>query len=200
VQNTVRTIGWLLMTLLSCLIVVVASQYFLLQPDNFFPKQREVYLANQGMLVLHIGGAVVALFIGPWQFWSWIRTHHLSWHRWMGRVYFLGVLAGSIGGLRLSLLAYGGLPSRLGFGMLAVLWFSTAVAGYLAIRRGAIEVHREWMIRNFSLTFAAVTLRMYIPLLSELAGFSFQETYISVSWISWVPNLLIAELYLRRTK
>jgi len=200
VQNALRICGWLLMMLLSCLVVVIASRYFLLRTEDFFPEQQEVYQANLRMLVLHIGGSVVALFVGPWQFWSWIRTHHLSWHRWMGRAYYLGVLAGGSGGLGMAFYAYGGLPSRLGFGLLAVLWLLTGAAGYRAIRRGAIEDHREWMIRNFSLTFAAVTLRMYIPLLNNLAGFSFEETYISVAWISWVPNLLVAEIYLRANK
>jgi uncharacterized membrane protein len=198
-QNVLRVFGWTLMTLSGCLVVVMASRYFTLQPEVFFSEQREVYQANLVMLVLHIGGAVLALLVGPWQFWSWLRFRHLNWHRWMGRAYYSGVLAGSSGGLWMACVAYGGLPSRLGFGLLAVLWLSTGVAGYRAIRRGAVEVHREWMIRNFSLTFAAVTLRIYQPILS-IAEFSFEEAYISVAWISWVPNLILSELYLQRCR
>jgi len=55
------------------------------------------------------------------------------------------------------------------------------------------------MIRNFALSLAAVTLRVYMPLM--LAGFHwpFRFTYITVSWLCWIPNLLIAEWLIRRS-
>ena len=53
------------------------------------------------------------------------------------------------------------------------------------------------MIRSFSLTFAAVTLRLYLPI-GIVSGLTFEQIYVATAWISWVPNLLVAELYLRR--
>ena len=52
------------------------------------------------------------------------------------------------------------------------------------------------MIRSFALTFAAVTLRLYLPLI-PLLGLSFIDGYRAVSFLCWIPNLIIAELYLR---
>lgn len=49
------------------------------------------------------------------------------------------------------------------------------------------------MIRNYSLTFAAVTLRLWLPALS-VAGYSFNDSYMAVAWLSWVPNLIVAEI------
>ena len=52
------------------------------------------------------------------------------------------------------------------------------------------------MIRSFALTFAAVTLRLYLPLV-PLLGISFVDGYRAISFLAWVPNLIVAELYLR---
>jgi hypothetical protein len=48
-------------------------------------------------------------------------------------------------------------------------------------------------VRNFSLTLAAVTLRIYMPS-SMIAGVPFEVAYPLVAWLCWAPNLLIAEL------
>ena len=49
-----------------------------------------------------------------------------------------------------------------------------------------------------ALAFAAVTLRLYLPL-AAVAGFSFAEAYPLVAWLCWLPNLVIAERALRRS-
>jgi hypothetical protein len=43
-----------------------------------------------------------------------------------------------------------------------------------------------------------VTLRLYLPL-GQLAGAPFETFYPLTAWISWIPNLILAELYLRRS-
>ena len=48
------------------------------------------------------------------------------------------------------------------------------------------------MIRSYALTFAAVTLRLQIPL-SQIAGLSMETAYPVIAWLSWIPNLLLAE-------
>jgi len=63
---------------------------------------------------------------------------------------------------------------------------------YLAVRRGAIDEHRKWMVRNFSLTFAAVTLRFYLPA-AMVAGIELSVAYPVIAWLCWMPNLLFAE-------
>jgi hypothetical protein len=50
------------------------------------------------------------------------------------------------------------------------------------------------MLRSYALVFAA-TLRIELPLLIMAFG----EFTQVVAWLSWVPNLLWAEWYVRRT-
>ena len=68
------------------------------------------------------------------------------------------------------------------------------------VRRGNIAAHRQWMIRNFALTLAAVTLRIYMPLMLGVLHWPFPRTYIAVSWLCWVPNLMIAEWMVRQRR
>jgi hypothetical protein len=68
---------------------------------------------------------------------------------------------------------------------------------------GRYAEHRRWMIRSFSLIMAGVMLRVWVPVYLGLAGvglvnFSFETAYAAISWLSWVPNLLIALWMTRR--
>jgi hypothetical protein len=92
--------------------------------------------------------------------------------------------------------AIGGLPSTLGFGALACAWLYTGWRAIDAARRRDFHAHRIWMIRNFSLSLAAVTLRLQIPALFAM-GLPFESFYPVVAWICWIPNLLGAQLWLR---
>ena len=62
--------------------------------------------------------------------------------------------------------------------------------------RFGIAAHRRWMTRSYALTFATVTLRLWLPRLAAI--FPFETAYQTVSWLAWVPNLLIVEWAIRR--
>jgi len=179
--------------LLSCIaIAVYSTQYFL------FPVRDAHFSRYILPLRLHIAGGMGALLAGPWQFSEKLRTRALNFHRWLGRFYLLEVALGSIGGFAMATVSEEGWPTHLGFGALAVLWFFTGLQAYLKVRRGDIAAHRQWMIRNFALSLAAVTLRNWMPLMLFALHWPFRTTYIAVSWLCWVPNLLIAEWLVRR--
>ncbi len=183
---------WGLMLILSAGVAVYASSYFFYTPgDPHFSRYIQ-------LLRLHIAGGIGALLLGPWQFSQRLRTRALNRHRWMGRFYLLSVVVGSIGGFGMALVSEEGLPTHLGFGILAVLWFATGLQAYRMVRSGNIAAHRQWMIRNFALTLAAVTLRQYMPLMLFVLHWPFPRAYITVSWLCWVPNVLIAEWMVRR--
>jgi len=54
------------------------------------------------------------------------------------------------------------------------------------------------MIRNYALAFAAVTLRVYLPFSQALLHADFLTSYRIISWLCWVPNLVIAEIIIHR--
>ena len=157
------------------------------------PDMKANFLTHSIGIYLHIFASVAALVLGPFQFSARLRQRYTDVHRWLGRVYLtVGVLVGGLSGLYMAQFAYGGLIAKLGFAALAVLWLYTGLRAYLAIRQGAVSEHRKWMVRNFSLTFAAVMLRLYLPA-SMVAGIEFSLAYSIIAWLCWVPNFAFAE-------
>ncbi len=178
---------WGVMWLFSLAIAGYGTTYFLALPNN---QHFARYIVP---LRLHIAGGMGALLAGPWQFSQRLRARALNLHRWMGRFYLLEVALGSTAGMAMAVVSMEGMPTHLGFGILAVLWFVTGLQAYLAVRRGDIDAHRRWMIRNFALTLAAVTLRVYMPLMLAAMHWPFRPSYIAVSWMCWIPNVMVAE-------
>jgi uncharacterized membrane protein len=157
------------------------------------PDMKAGFVAHPLGVYLHAFAAAVALLLGPFQFSARLRRARTRLHRWMGRMYLgVGVLVGGLSGLYISQFAFGGLAARLGFATLAVCWLYTGLRAFLAIRRRAVDEHRKWMVRNFSLAFAAVMLRLYIPA-SVVAGVEFAVAYPVIAWLCWVPNVAFAE-------
>ncbi len=191
---------WSLMLLLAALMFVRAGQYLTLDPEVFFPQQRSVFLDHTTGILVHIIGSMLATIIGPFQFLPGsITARYLKLHRWMGRTYLIGVLFGGLGGLYMAPLAHGGFPARLGFALLAIAWLYSGFMAYRHIRARRIQLHRQWMIRNYALTFAAVTLRLWLVSLQG-AGVGFTDAYVTVAWLCWVPNLIFAEWMVNRIR
>ncbi len=157
------------------------------------PDMRATYEAQRIGIYAHVFAALFTLTLGPFQFSARLRAARPALHRWMGRLYLgIGVLVGGLAGLYMASFAYGGPVARLGFGLLALAWLYTGLRAYLAIRARQVMEHCRWMVRNFALTFAAVTLRLWLPA-SFVAGLPFDLAYPAIAWLCWVPNLLVAE-------
>lgn len=52
------------------------------------------------------------------------------------------------------------------------------------------------MIRSFALTGAAITLRVYLPLVFVF-HWPYSIAYPAIAWLCWIPNALAAEVYVR---
>jgi len=184
--------------LLVVLAVGVAGYAVVVSSLNKFPPPVGANAAGLATLVLHATSAAVALLIGPFQFLPRIRARHRRLHRWMGRIYCLACLVGGVAGAALAWGTTSGPVARYGFGGLAILWLACTSLAWASAVSADFAKHRMWMIRSFALTLAAVTLRIYLPL-SMVAGIPFETAYPIIAWIAWVPNLAVAEWWLRRT-
>jgi uncharacterized membrane protein len=203
-------IGWTFVLLSALAIVAYAAvPYFTasLQTLAEGPGLAADYVGKppfiQAALYVHIAGGATALALGALQFWRGLRARAPRLHRWIGRVYLVGVAVGSIGGLVIAPTSSAGFVGFFGFSALAVLWLVTGWRAYRAIRRGDVAAHRAWMIRNYALTYSAVTLRIWLPLLVfaplVFGGTpDFANAYAAVPFMAWLPNLLVAEWLIRR--
>jgi uncharacterized membrane protein len=142
----------------------------------------------------HIIPGGIAMLVGWTQFSTRIRNRYVKIHRRMGLVYVIAAIVAGVAGFSIAWAATGGPVAKTGFGLLGILWTTTTIGAYLFIRKGRTDQHERWMIFSYSLCFAAVTLRLYMPFLIAWTG-DFIPAYRIVAWLCWIPNLLFAWYY-----
>lgn len=160
------------------------------------------YWVMRGWLLMHMSGGMLALLTGPWQFWTGFRMRYAHIHRWTGRLFLAGVGIGCIGAFRMAIVTTFGWAFGFALIGLATAWLSTASMAFYAILKGQVQIHKEWMVRAYVVTFAFVTFRLlndYGPT-SRLQPDN--DRAITIGWASWVLPLLFTEviLQLRRMK
>lgn len=187
-------IAWSLMTLLAVLVAGYAATALGLPPLRT-PFVQNLFSISPSAIALHLTGGIAAIVLGALQLNSRLRRKYLPAHRWLGRVYVVSVTIGGIAGLALATKSTGGLVTHFGFGMMAVCWVGSTVTAYRYIRAKNVAAHRDWMLRSYALTLAAVTLRIYLGI-SQAYGMDFVTAYQAISWMCWVPNLLIVEWFI----
>jgi uncharacterized membrane protein YozB (DUF420 family) len=144
----------------------------------------------------HVTLAPIALALVPFQLWQGLRQKRVQVHHMLGRLYGMAVLVSGLAGLWLAITTEAGPVAAFGFGLLAVLWLGTTIAGISLAMRGDRIAHQRWMIRSIALTFAAISLRLLIPT-SMMLDIEFDTAYPAIAWLCWVPNLVVAELVIR---
>lgn len=188
----------LIMAVLSIVIALATYRFVFLKLTLSFPDMLGHLDQRWLAFVLHISASPIALALGAMQFFPRLRARRPALHRWTGRIYASAILIGGLSGLVVALGAKGGIVVSLGFGILSILWIGITVNAVRLAMAGQIAKHRRWMIRSFALTFAAVTLRLYL-LGFMAAGFEYTEASLYLAWICWIPNMLFAEWYIRRS-
>ena len=179
-----------------CLIIALASALLLLPGvAGSLPHIAYHYEARAVALLGHIAFAVTALVIMPFQFNATLRGSRPRLHRTLGRIYVIACVIAGVCGLWLAIGTQAGLVAMFGFGLLALIWIYATVQAYVTARARNIAQHKRWMIRSGALTFAAVTLRLYLGV-GVVTGGEFEAIYALVAWACWVPNLIIAEWWL----
>ena len=161
-------------------------------------KSQELLMDNTYMIAFytHISFGGLALLVGWSQFLKSWRNKYLTFHRYLGSFYVTAVFTSSIAGFIISFYSTGGAIGGFGFGTLAVLWFATNLIALANIKMGKVKEHEKWMIRNYGLTFSAVTLRIYLPLIL-MSGSDIAQALQIVSFLCWMPNIVVTETYIQ---
>lgn len=185
--------------------VLLAGKFILNDALPYFGLEEGVFgrfWVMKWPLIGHISGGLIALSLGPFQFWTAFRNRYLKVHRMMGMAYISGILVGVISSIALSLTT--GIAIHWTWSLaligLALAWFGTTGMAFRFILLRRISLHKEWMIRSYVVTFAFVLFRWLTsqPFYNELG--SFIETGPTAIWISWVVPLFICEIVLQWNK
>lgn len=184
-------------TLSSALIALMSLRGLVAPLDLVMPNMAHFLTDAPWALWGHVLGGPLALALAPFQVSAGLRARRPGLHRWMGRTYGLAILVAALSALALVPTSIASPWARTGFVALALAWLGTTGWGIALAMRGDRSAHRRWMLRSIALTFAAVTLRLYMaPMMA--AGWTVAQTYDVTAWACWVPNLIVLELWQAR--
>jgi hypothetical protein len=184
------------------LIVALRRMFVLFYP----PKQPRfaagaaldaVFAAHQLLTLLHILPAALLIILMPLQFVNRIRTRHLAWHRWSGRlVIVLGFVVGTSALVMSYTTAIGGANETAATTLFATLFLLFLTMGFWNIRQRRIARHREWMIRAFGVALGIATTRPIVGAFFAARRLSPREFFGTAFWLGFTLTLLAAETWI----
>lgn len=179
------------------LVAVAFSIHFLLSvAGKYHPPNPDAYAMFQdrrGWLFAHLAGGAFTILLGPVQLTMRSIISSRRAHRWIGRVYLLGMLVACTAAIGLNLTSPAPPEIRAAFATTTVAWICTAVAGLLAIRRGNERAHRRWMMRNYLVTLAPVLFRALLGLALGSGVAVSPGVIAGLLCASWMLPLLVHE-------
>ncbi|WP_299365539.1 DUF2306 domain-containing protein [Winogradskyella sp.] len=196
-----KKISWIILGILSSLIGLYPIIYFIIDRHFGLLSTKTKVLLTSTLWNIGFYGHIIfggiALLIGWMQFNPKLRNSNLKLHRTIGKTYMFSVGISGTCSLYIAYYATGGIISSIGFASLGLIWLSTTFFALKAIKRGNIKLHQKLLIYSYAACFGAVTLRIWLPILTSLMG-SFNKAYPFVAWISWVPNVIVAYFITRK--
>jgi uncharacterized membrane protein len=165
----------------------------------------DVFARYPVLTLIHILPAVLFLILGPLQFNQTFRQRHLQWHRWTGRMLLVcGVIVGlSALVMSFGMPAIGGVNQAAATTLFALFFLFALGKAFGHIRRREIALHREWMIRAFSIGLAVATIRPIVAVFfatSHFSGLTPHEFFGTAFWIGFVLHLVAAEIWIQSTR
>ena len=198
-----RTVLFVGILYASYLLILLALPYVNFEANvDFLRTKQLIYHIDtwRWSFYIHVFTSPLVILTGLIQFSPALIRKSPNIHRISGKIYLI-VLVFITGpaAFVMSLYANGSYPAQVSFTLLSVLWVFFGIAGYWFIRKKNFLKHSNFLLRSYALTLSAVTLRLYAYLfdLFNLDTGGPIETYILLSYLSWIPNLLFAEILIR---
>ncbi|HEY0738016.1 MAG TPA: DUF2306 domain-containing protein [Herpetosiphonaceae bacterium] len=209
---------WIAVSLLALIgVAVVVRRTVVLVPvlvDGYQPPAAtsdptvaldDVFARYPLLTLIHIIPGLLFMILWPLQFSATIRRRHLGWHRGSGRV---AVICGLIIGvtalvMSVAMPAIGGVNQAASTILFGLFFLFALGHAFRHIRRRNIALHREWMIRAFSIGLAVATIRPIIGLFfatSPLSGLTPYEFFGTAFWIGFTLHLVAAEAWIHWTR
>ncbi len=186
----------------SYLLILLSLPYIHFIPGvEFLATKQLIYHIDAWRIsfYVHVFTSPIVILAGLFQFNGWILRNKPRLHRLLGMSYVIVVLfVTGPAALIMSLYANGGRTAQTSFVILSCLWILFTFLAYRKVRKHDYSSHIKWMIRSYALTLSAVTLRFYAYLFDVFnLNLGPKETYILLAYLSWIPNLIFAEILMR---
>ena len=197
-----RVLRWQLVVVVGFLAPIgigASATFYLREPYN------PGFLEFPAIVALHVvlGGAYLAL--APFQFVKRIRSRHLAYHRRAGRLLVaIGLVVGVTALFTGLVIPFSGWAERVIIGLFGTFFLFALLRGFVHVRAGRINPHREWMIRAFAIGLSIATQRLiFVPAFFLVADPSLEQLQaISAAAFlaAFVAHAGVAEAWIRLTR
>ena len=160
------------------------------------------YVDNPVLTILHTVPGLLFAILGPLQFVSPIRRHAPLVHRVSGRIFLpIGIISG-VGAIIMSFRfpIWGWTINQFATVAMALLMIFAFVKAYQHVRARRFPLHREWMIRGFTIGISVALFRVLLNDVLLKVGYDFTEGWNIVVWVSTPLLLAAAEFWIRVTR
>ena len=182
----------------------------IIQVPEGSPRYREIeaafatfgrtYVVHARSAFLHIIPGALFLVLATMQFSARIRRRYPAAHRWNGRTLLTLAAAIGLSGIYLGLRApFGGPGESVAAIVFGGFFLGSASRSYVAIRRGDVAAHREWMLRMYAVALGVAVIRLIGLPWSALPGRP-QDLFVLALWSGWILTLGLAEWWIRHTR
>lgn len=180
---------------------ITVFQYSTFEKNIGFLIYKQQLVTNRFWLstfYIHVFTCIVCLLTGAVQFSNVMLHKYPLVHRFLGKIYFYNIIIINFpAGLILAIYANGNLPGKLAFVLLSLLWVCFTINSVVNIRNGNIQKHKDFMIRSYSLTLTALSLRILKFIMSNYTNWSYNDIYVFNAWVSLFFNLCAAEVIIK---
>ena len=186
---------WIVLLIAALNFIITRATPYLSVDENIFQR----FWGVKWWLFGHVVGGILALLVGPFQFWKGLRRKNLKLHRNLGKVYIISILIAATCSTVLSWTSAIAIHWTWAISLqtLALAWFMTVIIAFLKIKRKEIVSHQQWMVRSYVVTFGFVMFRILMDLPIVQSAGNFIETGPTMGWLAWVIPLMIVEPFLQ---
>jgi uncharacterized membrane protein len=193
---------WLLGVVVGFLVLIgvgASVAHYLHEPYN------PGFLEFPTIVAVHVVLGGLYLTLAPFQLVRRVRSRHLLYHRRVGRILVsIGLVVGATALFMGLVIPFSGWPERMIIGLFRVLFLVSLIRGFVYVRAGHVNLHREWMIRSFAIVLSIATMRLiFIPaMITVSAPTDAQIAALSVMsfTVAFVAHASVAELWIRATR
>jgi uncharacterized membrane protein len=156
------------------------------------------------LTMLHIFPGLAFVVLGPLQFAKTLRSQRPKVHRRIGYIVLTSGLVTGVTALAMATqMAIGGATERAATVVFGILFLFALARAFTCIRRRRVALHREWMIRAFSLGLAVATIRPIVGAFfatQRLTRLTPPEFFGIAFWLGFTMHLIAAEAWINHTR
>lgn len=159
------------------------------------------YVENPILTILHILPGCFFILSGAWQFIRPLRNRLIHVHQLNGRIYIiLGLIIG-VTGIAMGInLGFGGSAETSASIVFGLFFLYALIRSYRHIIKKQFTLHREWMIRAYSIGLAVAIIRPLTGLFFTFTDIPF-HTFFGISfWIAFIVHASFAEIWIIYTR